>query len=194
MTWVVFDYGEVICTRTEALPELAARLGVPPTDFESAYWEHRDAYDRGISEATYWKAVADTLGVDIDADTVAELTRIDVTGWARLHPDSAALLEELAHAGTRLALLSNAPASFARFAEQQPWAQHFHTRVFSADVGCAKPDAKIYELLVSRLDARPQDCVFFDDRSSNIEGARAVGLRAYLWQGADHARQVLAER
>ncbi|WP_298182417.1 HAD family phosphatase [Saccharomonospora sp.] len=193
MTWVVFDYGEVICTRTKALPDLANRLGVSLADFESAYWGNRDAYDRGVSDATYWKTVANAVGTDIDADLVEELTRVDIEGWAQLDPDSAALLDELARNGTRLALLSNAPASFARFAEQQPWARHFHTRVFSADVGCAKPDAKIYELLVSRLNAQPQDCVFFDDRAVNIEGAHAVGLRAHLWQGAEHARRVLAE-
>lgn len=194
MHWVIFDYGEVLCTRTEVLPELAHRLGVPEPEFETAYWRHRDAYDRGSSDGTYWRAIAETLGVAIDAATVADLTRLDIAGWSRLHPASAALLDSLAAEGTALALLSNAPASFARFAERQPWARHFSTRVFSADVGHAKPDRAIYDHVIDRLAASPEHCVFFDDRDENITAARAVGLRAHLWRGADHAREVLSGR
>ncbi|WP_197319688.1 HAD family phosphatase [Saccharomonospora sp. NB11] len=191
MTWVVFDYGEVLCTRTEALPRLAARLGVSPERFESAYWAHRDAYDRGCSDEEYWTAVAATAGAALDATAVEELTRGDVHGWSQLHPASATLLDDLTEAGARLALLSNAPASFARFAERQPWAEHFRVRVFSADVACAKPDTKIFDLLTDRLGAEPGDCVFFDDREVNVVSAREAGLQAHLWQGADHARRLL---
>ncbi len=192
MSWVVFDYGEVLCSRTEALPRLAARLGVTQAEFEPAYWAHRDAYDRGCSDETYWKAVADSAGAELDADAVHDLTRVDIEGWSCLQDASARLLDELTANGVRLALLSNAPSSFARFAERQPWAQHFRVRVFSADVGCAKPDPEIFDLLTSRLGVRADDCVFFDDRAVNVEGARAAGLRAQVWQGADHARRVLA--
>lgn len=191
MTWIVFDYGEVICTRTEALPRMATRLGVSLAQFEAAYWGNRDAYDRGASDASYWKAVAADVGLVADNEAVDDLTRLDIEGWNELDPASVTLIDELAGNGTRLALLSNAPASFARFAEQQPWARHFPTRVFSADVGCAKPDSKIFELLTTRLQARPEECLFFDDRPSNVEGAQVAGLRAHLWQGADHARQLL---
>ncbi|TLW93220.1 HAD family hydrolase [Saccharomonospora piscinae] len=195
MTWIVFDYGEVLCARTEALPRLATRLGVPLADFEPAYWGNRDIYDRGAADETYWKAVAAGAGADLDTvdlGAVEDLTRLDIEGWSRLDPASTALLDDLARDGASLALLSNAPASFARFAERQPWARHFHTRVFSADVGCAKPDPDIFALLTDRLGAAPSDCVFFDDRRSNVAGARAAGLRAHLWQGAQAARQRLA--
>ncbi|EHK89070.1 haloacid dehalogenase superfamily protein, subfamily IA, variant 3 with third motif having DD or ED [Saccharomonospora azurea SZMC 14600] len=191
MTWVVFDYGEVLCTRTEALPGLAARLDVSPERFESAYWAHRDAYDRGCTDEEYWSAVAASAGATLDATAVDDLTRGDVEGWSHLDPASAQLLDDLARDGARLALLSNAPTSFARFAERQPWAQHFRVRVFSADVGCAKPDPKIFRLLTDRLGAEPGDCVFFDDRAVNVTAAQDAGLHAHLWQGADHARRVL---
>ncbi|CAM3081338.1 HAD family phosphatase [Saccharomonospora xinjiangensis] len=191
MTWVVFDYGEVLCTRTVALPKLAARLGVASEDFEPAYWAHRDAYDRGCSDEAYWSAVAGSAGAKLDTEAVRDLTRLDIEGWSRIDAGSMRLLGELAGSGARLALLSNAPTSFARFAEREPWARHFRVRVFSADVRCAKPDRQIFDLLTSRLGAEAGRCVFFDDRAANVDGARAAGLAAHLWQGAEHARQVL---
>lgn len=189
--WVVFDYGEVLCSRTRALPVLARRLNVPEEDFRRAYWAHRDAYDRGASDTDYWQAVGDTVGVEVDPATVTDLTRIDIQGWSRVEPNSVRLLETLTAKGSPLALLSNAPASFARFADRQPWAQYFRLRLFSGDLRMAKPDAEIFELLVTKLDCHPSECVFLDDRQANVAAARAAGLRAHVWQGAEAAHELL---
>ena len=187
--WVVFDYGEVICRRTTALPALAAAFGVPAAEFEPQYWAHRDAYDRGASDLDYWGAIGDALGVRVDQSTSDTLTALDIEGWSSVEQASRELLAALDEAGAALALLSNAPSSFARFAERQDWARHFRVRVFSGDVGMAKPDADIFQLLLGRLGARPADCLFLDDRKSNVDGARAVGLRAHLWRGVDDFRE-----
>ncbi|GLY67372.1 HAD family hydrolase [Amycolatopsis taiwanensis] len=189
--WIVFDYGEVICGRTTALPELAATMGVDLADFELHYWAHREAYDRGGSDLAYWSAIGAALGAHVDPSTSDALTEIDVRGWSRLEPAVLDLLATLNEAGAALALLSNAPVSFARFAERQEWAGHFRVRLFSGDVRVAKPDPEIFRLLLTRLGARAQDCLFFDDRQSNVDGARAVGLRAHRWLGVETARAAL---
>ncbi|HET6503413.1 MAG TPA: HAD-IA family hydrolase [Amycolatopsis sp.] len=189
--WVVFDYGEVICGRTTALPALAETLGVAVADFEPHYWAHRDDYDRGGTDLAYWGAIGAALGVSVDQSTSDTLTGLDAAGWSRIEPATLELLAALSASGAALALLSNAPASFARYAERQSWAGRFRVRVFSGDVGVAKPDAEIFEILLSRLGATAADCLFFDDRQSNVDGARALGLRAHVWRGADAAREVL---
>lgn len=189
--WIVFDYGEVICGRTAALPELAATMGVDVADFEPHYWAHRDAYDRGGSDLAYWSAIAGALGVSVDPSTSDALTEIDIAGWSRVEPAVVELLATLSEAGAALALLSNAPVSFARFAEKQDWAGHFRVRLFSGDVGVIKPDVEIFRLLLSRLGADAEDCLFFDDRQSNVDGARAVGLRAHRWLGVETAHAAL---
>lgn len=189
--WIVFDYGEVICGRTTALPELAATMGVEAADFEPQYWAHRELYDRGGSDLDYWTAIGAALGTRVDPSTSDALTEIDVRGWSRLEPAVLELIATLNEAGAALALLSNAPASFARFAERQDWAEQFRVRLFSGDVRVAKPDPEIFQLLLARLDARAEDCLFFDDRQSNVDGARAAGLRAHRWLGVETARAAL---
>src|SRR4051794_16989460 len=137
------------------------------------------------------RGVGQSLGVEVGESTADALTAIDIEGWSHVEPASVDLLGALAGAGVPLALLSNAPSSFARFAERQAWARHFQVRVFSGDVGLAKPDPQIFELLLARLDAPASECLFFDDRQSNVDGARAAGLPAHRWQGVDPARAVL---
>ncbi|GAA3557942.1 HAD family phosphatase [Amycolatopsis ultiminotia] len=189
--WIVFDYGEVLCTRTTSVPKLAATMGVPAGVFEPAYWELRDAYDRGSTDLEYWTSIGERVGAPVDEAMSAELTALDIEGWAHLVPSSLELLESLAEAGAALALLSNASVAFGAWVRTQEWAKLFRHTMFSGDVRCAKPDAEIYHLLLDQLGAEPGDCLFFDDRESNVEGARAVGMHAHRWDGTEAARAAL---
>jgi len=188
MNWIVFDYGDVLSKPSVARPELAAKLGAPLPEFERAYWDLRIPYDAGSTPLEYWQTVGDALDVPIDEALSDELTRIDVEGWGHLEPSSKDLIEALSEAGASLALLSNAPSVFGEWVRAQDWARLFKVTLFSGDVRCVKPDAKIFELLLEQLEAEPGDCLFFDDRQSNVDGANAVGLQAHLWNGADAAR------
>ncbi|MFD4674622.1 HAD-IA family hydrolase [Lentzea sp. NPDC058450] len=192
MRWIVFDFGEVISRRNPALPALAARLGVSLEAFEAAYWD-RDAYDRGGSDASYWALIGSSLGLSFSADEVRELTALDNAGWLD-DPvlETVALIEDLAALGVPLALLSNAPVTFARLASSAPWAGHFRHLVFSGDLAMAKPDASIWAHTSSLIGS--SDVLFFDDRQSNVDGALLAGWDARLWTSAAAARvELLAE-
>jgi putative hydrolase of the HAD superfamily len=41
-----------------------------------------------------------------------------------------------------------------------------------------KPDPRAYRLLLEAIDLPAESCVFLDDQQRNIEGARAIGMRA----------------
>ncbi|CAM06321.1 HAD family hydrolase [Saccharopolyspora erythraea] len=193
LRWVVFDYGEVISVRTRALPELAAMLGTDPESFETAYFAERVAYDRGGTDTDYWRAVGAHFDVEVDDTRVEALTGTDTEGWLDTDTETLRLIDELVDAGVTLALLSNAPSTFARVAEQQPWARNFEHLVFSGDLRLGKPDAAIYLHLLDTIAARPKDCLFFDDRRENIDAAREAGLHAETWTGAEAARRKLRE-
>lgn len=190
MRWVVFDFGQVIGLRTEAVPAMAAKAGMPLPEFEPAYWANRSRYDLVGDDLAYWRAVA---GERVDAALAAELTELDEAGWLTVDSAAIALIVELFERGVPMALLSNAPSSFGRAVEAQPWAKYFRTLLFSADLGMTKPDRAIYETLLDRIDADAADCFFTDDRQDNVDGAIAAGLRAARWQGADALRPLLVE-
>ncbi|MBP2322070.1 putative hydrolase of the HAD superfamily [Kibdelosporangium banguiense] len=189
MRWIVFDYGEVISKRTNALPELAEVLGADPIAFESSYWAHREAYDRGLADLEYWSLVA---GQSLEPQVSAQLTKIDTTGWLSVEQSTMDLIADVKAAGPGLALLSNAPSAFGRMVEVEAWSKQFAHLMFSGDLGIAKPDAEIWAALLDRIGAQPADCVFFDDRQVNIDGATAAGLHGRLWRSAAQARTDLA--
>lgn len=192
--WLVFDYGEVICHASAAIPSMAASVDVPEDAFHAGYWALRDAYDRGMPDADYWTGVGARAGFTADARRIAELTEADVQGWLHTVPESIELLDDLTAAGVPLALLSNAPTTHGRAFEKQPWAKYFRHLVISADHRIAKPDAEIWRVLTDRLEATPADCSFLDDRQVNVDGAIAAGLAAHRWTTPATARLWLAEQ
>ena len=82
---------------------------------------------------------------------------------------------------------STSPSSQASVSENTDPRSHFDVFVASAEVGLRKPDRKIYELAVQKLDARSrqsggsgikaEDVVFLDDIGENLKTAKALGMR-----------------
>ena len=61
----------------------------------------------------------------------------------------------------------------------------FDDLVFSAEVGLAKPDKRIYELALHRLHTPPAEAIFVDDVRENVEAARAIGMIGIRFLSAD---------
>jgi putative hydrolase of the HAD superfamily len=195
MTWVLFDYGGVIC---EPQPEvdrarLARASGGPVADFEAAYWRYRLDYDRAaLDAAAYWQRVAADLGRSYTGAQIAELSRLDTASWLTLQPGTVDLIIGLAAAGQRLAVLSNAPADVAEAVQRLPLAGHFEHLVFSCALKSAKPDPECFRATLAVLQAGPGDVIFLDDRPDNVAGAAALGIRSVQFTGAPAARADLA--
>ena len=52
--------------------------------------------------------------------------------------------------------------------------------VYSCEEKCAKPDPRIYQILLDRFGLIPGECVFIDDSSRNVQGAQSVGITSIL--------------
>ena len=189
---LVFDLGDVVLKPTDAFPDLAARLATPEDRFERAYWAHRREYDLTSDAGSFWTAVAREAGAaPPSSETIAELVRLDDLGWSIADEDTLALARDAHQAGQRLSVLSNAPSSMGRLIAAQPWAAAFAPLLISGDLGLLKPEPEIYLHLLDRLAAPADEVAFLDDRTDNVTGALAVGIRAVHFTGAAQARSDL---
>ncbi len=71
--------------------------------------------------------------------------------------------------------------------------ERFDAIHYSAELGCGKPDPAFYRAVTTRTGLAPADITLIDDRMSNVEGARACGWRAVLWDGSRRLAEVLAD-
>jgi 2-haloacid dehalogenase len=106
--------------------------------------------------------------------------------------EAVAVLGDLKAAGTRCYALSNMeaetfPIRFERFG----FMKSFDGCVISGIEGLAKPDERIFDVLLRRYDLDRGAIVFVDDTRLNVESARALGIRALHYSSASQLRQEL---
>lgn len=197
LDYVVFDLGGVIFTRSEAMPQLAERIGAPadvtPEAFRGAYGKYRNEYDRDSDAVTYWTTVARLCGApEPSPSDIEELAVLDTDGWSHADPAVVTVIEDLHRVGMRLAVLSNAPARMAANVRAQPWGGLFDHVVMSGALRLLKPEPAIYEHLLGELQVPAGRVAFADDLVPNIDGANAVGIHGIHFTGAEALRDSLA--
>jgi 2-haloacid dehalogenase len=61
--------------------------------------------------------------------------------------------------------------------------------VMSGEELIGKPDARIYQILLDRYQLKAEECVFIDDRESNIQGGEQVGIRDIVFESCEQAKK-----
>ncbi|MGP7997657.1 MAG: HAD family hydrolase [Streptosporangiaceae bacterium] len=202
MSWVLFDYGGVICYRQpeQDVARLAQAAGCTAAELLTPYWAYRLDYDRAALDVTsYWQHVAADLGRAFSEPQIAELSRLDARSWLHLQPATVDLVAGLAAAneggrggGWGLAVLSNAPDDTAQAVLGLPVAAYFEHLMFSCYLKLAKPDPDCFRAALAVLRAEPADVIFLDDRPGNVAAASVLGIRAARFTDATAARADLA--
>jgi len=95
--------------------------------------------------------------------------------------DTFPALDDLTQAGFRLALVSNWSDRLEGLLHDLGLARYFEVLAISAVVGVDKPDPRLFEHALERLDCAPGDAVHVGDHPLNdVVGARSAGLSALL--------------
>ncbi|TML89343.1 MAG: HAD-IIIA family hydrolase [Actinobacteria bacterium] len=122
------------------------------------------------------------MGGDVD-EAYACATEI-TEGWTRhenfeLYEDTIPVLEELRRAGLKLGLVSNSARDVQEFARHH--ALDVDVGISSFHHGKTKPHASIFRAALELLEVEPAEAAMVGDTvEDDVEGARAVGIRAIL--------------
>jgi putative hydrolase of the HAD superfamily len=193
---IVFDYGKVISFPPDpaVMERLASMAGVGVGVFEPLLWELRGEYDRGaISVREYYGQLLSRLKVRLDETTIETMIELDWKSWKNLNPGTVKLMEDVKAAGFILGILSNMPHDFLAFARKNFSVFALpDVGLFSCEAGLIKPEAAIYQKLLSLIQCGPEELVFFDDTQNNINSALDLGIHAFLWKDPVTARHDLS--
>ena len=109
------------------------------------------------------------------------------------YPYSREWLSRLKQEGYHVYLLSNYPRSTYLMHEQAKFdfVPVADGKVISGFEKMAKPDPRIYRLLMKRYVLQPEECVFLDDRQVNIDAAVALGMQGIVFTGYEEANAEL---
>ena len=107
--------------------------------------------------------------------------------------DTVAILDALRERGVRLYALTNwSHDTFVVARQRYAFLRWFQDIVVSGTEGLIKPDPAIFQLLLRRGGIDPARAIYIDDTSRHVEAAKALGMRALLFQDASTLHRELS--
>jgi len=95
------------------------------------------------------------------------------------------LIQDLKSKGVGVYGLTNWPAeTFTEARRRFRTLASIDNYVVSSSVKLAKPEPAIYQLLLSKYNLKPEECVFIDDRKDNVDAAKALGMSGIVYPGS----------
>ena len=191
---VIFDWGTVLIENPA--PKLVAycanALGVSEADFVRAQNMHIIDFQKGIlSEAQFWERMTKDLNV---APPTQESLWGDAfrAGYVE-RKEMFALIERLKQRGYIVGFLSNTEESPRKYFYELGYDKIFDEIIFSCDEGIVKPDPAIYHLILERLNMKPEETLFIDDKKENTDAAQELGMNVITYVTSEQAIQELGK-
>jgi|SoiMethySBSTD1v2_1073268.scaffolds.fasta_scaffold637201_1 putative hydrolase of the HAD superfamily len=188
---VLFDIGGVFFPWPQSafFMQWETRLAIAPGHIHQLLWHGPDIEAANIGAITaeeYCCRCAGRLGVDeVQARALIE------TAFSGEHlNDELATYVWLLHSRVHTAALTNTWSFGRRLIERRGITDLFDLIVTSAEEGVKKPQARIYEITLERLDVIAAEAVFIDDTDENVMAARDLGMQSILFHSTE---QTIAE-
>jgi putative hydrolase of the HAD superfamily len=186
---LISDFGGVLTTPlAESFMAIQNSVGITPADLGTAM---KNATEEDgvnplfelecgrITDDAFTERISDALEPILGHRP--EFREFGLTFFEALHPNVGMidLIREVRRNGYRTALLTNNVREWEpMWRSMLPVDELFETVVDSAFVGCRKPDPRIYEITLGRVELPPEACIFVDDMEINCEAAEKLGITA----------------
>ncbi|HEX7568255.1 MAG TPA: HAD family phosphatase [Anaerolineaceae bacterium] len=193
---VLWDMGGVLLRNMVPEPRirLAELYGMSESQLEELVFENPVSKKATIGEAgieELWEYVREAL--QLDPQKLAEFV---VTFWSsdRVDEELVDFIQSL-RPNYKIGLLSNSFIDARQsLSKRFPGLLNiFDEIVFSSEVKMAKPDPRIYCLMLDKLGLVPESTIFVDDFRENVEAAHALGIHAIQFRNSRQARQAVLE-
>ncbi|HBA97211.1 MAG TPA: HAD family phosphatase [Lachnospiraceae bacterium] len=177
---IIFDIGDVLLeyrwhdmlTDYGLTDEEAEKVGRLMFDdelwheFDLAVMTHSEIVNKYMEN---YPEYADTMQWFMTHGEFMHVKREDV--WEKVH--------KLKEKGYGIYILSNySEELFRKHTSDAPFIGLADGIVVSYQIHLTKPDEKIYRYLLDKYSLKAEECIFFDDRQENTEGARKLGINA----------------
>ncbi len=190
---VIFDLGRVL-VGVDVQRGLFERLvDMAGADAESVLLRlHADEvfrrFNAGVTTPReFYAEVGERVDLDLSFETFA-------TSWCEIFFPLEGMRELLQDVQARVSvgLLSDTdPLHWFAIRQAYPWINRIEKPTLSFEIGVTKPDLRAFAAAVNNVGMPAERCLFVDDLTRNVEGARSAGLQAERFTGCEALRTSL---
>lgn len=185
---VFFDLGGVILRTEYQAPrqQLAERLGMEYDDLDRIVFDSETGHQASIGAITalqHWESVLKRL--KRPHEEMASI-RDEFFAGDIIDRELLAFLRSL-RGKYVTGLISNAWSDLREYIVREKMDDAFDHIIISAEVGVAKPEARIFKIALEQAGVRPNEAVFVDDFYVNIEGCEKVGMKGIHFKDTQSA-------
>ncbi|HSZ03923.1 MAG TPA: HAD-IA family hydrolase [Solirubrobacteraceae bacterium] len=184
---VIFDLWKTLIPFPDELKSAALRATVQIAGGTisglGATWNQTRHERETMALRDYLNWLSDRYQLKLDERTMSDIERarrtIHGSTFKAISDETVRTLTALRSRRVRTALISNCSSDVADMLASSRLAGRLDTIVLSAQLGVMKPDARIYQTALDRLDVDARDAIYVGDGSDReLEGAAALGLTA----------------
>ncbi|HEY5391235.1 MAG TPA: HAD-IA family hydrolase [Hanamia sp.] len=96
------------------------------------------------------------------------------------------------HQNIKVISLNNEPKDLNQYRiEKFKLHNFFDAFVSSCEVGMRKPDPGIYNLALGIAQAKPEECIYFDDRRMLVEAGKKAGIQAFQHVDFESTKKIM---
>ncbi len=186
---IIFDYGGVLSPPGSLHPICERFAPEYEVDIEKMHqvlvenW-HK-ARVKEIDDEKFWKNLADFLGTD------QKSFRKNFMKYPQFDEKLFELIKRLKK-HYKIGLLSNHIKSWlGEDIKKNRLDEIFDVIVTSYDAKLAKPDIKIFEIMIKKIGLKPEECVYVDDMEKNMVPSLKIGMHSILYTGLGQLKKEL---
>ncbi len=192
---IVFDFGGVIieCDKTVLANYIRELFKVDGEELLKVQQDFRAARRARIPEPVFWQRYATEHHLDLPAGFETQIENVKLSSLTEIK-GMRELINFYKAKGYQVALLSNVGSSHAGFLRDRGYYDGFSPILLSCELGVDKPDPRIYQILLSRLQVAPENCIFIDDKKENVDAAIALGIDGIVFSSSEQIKAELERR
>jgi putative hydrolase of the HAD superfamily len=127
-----------------------------------------------LTEEEYWLKVIERNNWGVDVETLKKAIRDNFEEIKGVRD----VIEELKDKGFKLGLLSIHAKEWIDYCNKKfDYHKLFNSILYSFEVGSLKPQKRSYELILRKLNSKPEESIFIDNEPENLATAKKLGMK-----------------
>ncbi|MBI4170305.1 MAG: HAD family phosphatase [Candidatus Aenigmarchaeota archaeon] len=186
---LLFDYGGVLTSGSIDPVHDALNRKLGKRVFVRKASLHSQILKGWIKSRDYYMAIAEKTGKS--QKYIGELFLSTYTRLIKLNKRTLSLAKNAKRNGYKIGILSNITSVVKGVNEKRGLFKEFSPVILSCDVGCMKPQKKMYRIAINKSGLRPEEIVYIDDRKELLLPAKRLGMKTLHFRNASQLRQDL---